>query len=82
MYIRHRYLQLVSLPGLQGTPLDAHQDGSMSAASFRNNYETRDGLWQIIFQNATGPGKTHDPPNIEYYGTIYMMILEISDNIG
>ena len=40
-YIWHRSLHLVSHPGLQSTPLDAHREGSMSAPSFRKNYDTR-----------------------------------------
>ena len=62
MYIRHRSLHLVSLLGLQSTPLDAHRDWSMSAASFRINCDTRDKLWPVMFQNAIFPGKTPDHP--------------------
>ena len=61
-YIWHRSLHLVSHPRLRSTPLDAHRDGSMSAPSFRKNYDTRDKLWPIMFQNATFPSKTHEHP--------------------
>ena len=61
-YIWHRSLHLVSDPGLQSTPLDVNREGSMSAASIRKDYDTRDKLWPIIFQNATFPRKTHEPP--------------------
>ena len=61
-YIWHRFLSLVSDPGLQSTPLDAHREVSMSAPSFRINCDTRDKLWPIMFQNLTFPSKTHDPP--------------------
>ena len=70
-HIWHRSLHLVSHPGLQSTPLDAHREGSMSAASFRIDYDTRDKLWPIIFQNTTFAGKAHVPPdNVEEYTTI------------
>ena len=61
-YICHRSLNLVSDAGLQSTPLDAHRGGSMSAPSLRKNYDTRDKLWPIMFQNAIFPSKTHDTP--------------------
>ena len=35
-------------PWTASTPLDAHQDGSMSAPSFGKNYDTRDKLWANI----------------------------------
>ena len=56
--ICHRSLHSVSHQGLPSTPLDAHRDGSMSAASFSNKYGTRIKLWPIIFQDATFPNKT------------------------
>ena len=56
-HIWHRSLHLVSDPGLQGSPLDAHRKGGMSAPSFRINYDTRDKLWLIMLQNVTFPGK-------------------------
>ena len=61
-YIWHRSLHLVSHPGLPSTPLDAHREGSMSAPSFRNNYDTRDKLWRIMFKNVAFPGRTYDHP--------------------
>ena len=41
----------------------------MSATSFGINYDTRDKLWPIMFQNATVPGKTHDTPEERIVGT-------------
>ena len=48
-------------PRAARTPLDAHRDGSMSAPSFRINYNTRDELWPAMFQNTIVPVKTADP---------------------
>ena len=64
IYVRiwHRSLHPVGRLWLQSTPLDAHRDGSMSAASFRVSYDTRDKLWPIMFQNAIVPGKNNDSP--------------------
>ena len=61
-YIWHGSLAIATHPGLQSTPLDAHRDEGMSAPSFRQNYDTRDKLWPIMFQKATFPSKIYDPP--------------------
>ena len=83
-YIWHRSLHLVSHPGLQSTPWDAHRKGSMSAPSFRKNYDMRNKLWPIMFQNLTFPSRTREPPPeemIHIYIYICLLYIHTSGNI-
>ena len=65
----------VSHPGLQITPLDAHRGGSMSAASFSKNYDTRVQFWPIMFQNAVFLGKAHDPQDHVLYLYVFVICM-------
>ena len=61
VYVWHQPLHLVSHPGLQSTPLDAHRGGDAYPANFAQNYDTRAESWPIMFQNVTCPDESHDP---------------------
>ena len=68
-----RSLHSESHPGLPSTPLDAHRCGSMSAAIFTRNYNTRVKFWPIMSQNLIPPDKIHDTHDHARYLLVFLL---------